>query len=159
MVSSILPQNELWDNFQYIKSSQCSFFGRIEDTINCFQCLLTFIWTQKNCSLSLFNYNVKNVIEKFRGQWILVWLSRIIGIFLTLNVSFIPYFRLLVFGHFSCVIFFPFFPSCPSCFAKCKKRLCNYYFCNFITKNGTNETKFHSPKGIRSNTFSRIRKS
>ena len=35
MVSSILPKNERWDNFQYIKLSQRSFFGRIEDTINC----------------------------------------------------------------------------------------------------------------------------
>ena len=29
------------------------------------------------------------------------------------------------FGHFSCVIFFPVRPSCPSCLAKCKQRLCN----------------------------------
>ena len=42
MVSSILPKNERWDNFQYIKLSQRSFFGRIEDTINCFRDLLTF---------------------------------------------------------------------------------------------------------------------
>ena len=36
------------------------------------------------------------------------------------------------FGHFSCVIFFPFFfPSCPSCLAKCKQRLHNI----FVTKN------------------------
>ena len=42
MVSSILPYNERWDNFQYVKLSQRSFFGRIEDTINCFQDLLTF---------------------------------------------------------------------------------------------------------------------
>ena len=31
------------------------------------------------------------------------------------------------FGHFSCVIFFPFFLSCPSCLAKCKHRLCNIF--------------------------------
>ena len=43
MVSSILPKNERWDNFHYIKLSQRSFFGRIEDTINCFRDLLTFI--------------------------------------------------------------------------------------------------------------------
>ena len=42
MASSILPKNERWDNFQYIKLSQRSFFGRIEDTINCFRDLLTF---------------------------------------------------------------------------------------------------------------------
>ena len=42
MVSSILPKNERWDNFQYIKLPQRSFFGRIEDTINCFPDLLTF---------------------------------------------------------------------------------------------------------------------
>ena len=42
MVSSILPKNEHWDNFMNWKLSQCSFFGRIEDTINCFRDLLTF---------------------------------------------------------------------------------------------------------------------
>ena len=42
MVSSILPKNERWDKFQYMKSSQYSLFGRIEDTKNCFQYLLTF---------------------------------------------------------------------------------------------------------------------
>jgi hypothetical protein len=42
MVSSTLPKNERWDNFRYIKLSQRSFFGKIEDTINCFQDLLTF---------------------------------------------------------------------------------------------------------------------
>ena len=42
MMSSILSKNECWDNFSYIKLSQRSFFGRIEDTINCFQDLLTF---------------------------------------------------------------------------------------------------------------------
>ena len=42
MVSSVLPKNERWDNFHYIKSSQCSFFGRIEDTIICFWHFLTF---------------------------------------------------------------------------------------------------------------------
>ena len=30
-------------------------------------------------------------------------------------------------GHFNCVIFFPFFPSCPSCLAKCKQWLCNIF--------------------------------
>ena len=42
MVSSILPKNESWDNFQYIKLSQRLFFGRFEDTINCFRNLLIF---------------------------------------------------------------------------------------------------------------------
>ena len=42
MVSSILPNNDCWDNFQYTKLSQHSFFGKIEDTINCFRDLLTF---------------------------------------------------------------------------------------------------------------------
>ena len=37
-------------------------------------------------------------------------------------------FGLGYFGHFSCVISFPyFFPSCPSCLAKCKQRLCNIF--------------------------------
>ena len=32
------------------------------------------------------------------------------------------------FGHFSCMIFFPFFfSSCPSCLAKCKQRLRNIF--------------------------------
>ena len=31
------------------------------------------------------------------------------------------------FGHFSCVIFFPFFPSCPLCVAKCRQRLRNIF--------------------------------
>ena len=44
MVSSILPKNERWDKFQCIKLSQRSFFGRIEDTTNCFRDLLTFIF-------------------------------------------------------------------------------------------------------------------
>ena len=38
----------------------------------------------------------------------------------------------MYFGHFSCVIFFPFFPSCPSCLAECKQIF--LYFRNFITK-------------------------
>ena len=42
MVPSILPKNERWDNFQYIKVYQRSFFGRIEDTIICFRDCLTF---------------------------------------------------------------------------------------------------------------------
>ena len=47
-----------------------------------------------------------------------------------LYVSFIPYFRLLVFGifrHLSCMIFFPFFPSHPSCLTKCKQELGNNF--------------------------------
>ena len=42
MVPSILPKNEHWDSFQYIKLSQRSFYGRIEGTKNCFRELLTF---------------------------------------------------------------------------------------------------------------------
>ena len=42
MVFSILPKNERWDNFHYIKLSQRLVFGRIKDTINCFRDLLTF---------------------------------------------------------------------------------------------------------------------
>ena len=29
MVSSVLPKNELWDNFQYIKLSKCSFLKEL----------------------------------------------------------------------------------------------------------------------------------
>ena len=43
-------------------------------------------------------------------------------------VSFIPYFRLLVFGILvTLVVWFLFFPSCPSCLAKCKQRLSNIF--------------------------------
>ena len=42
LVSSILPRNTCWDNFQCIKLSQRSFFVRIEDTIICFRNCLTF---------------------------------------------------------------------------------------------------------------------
>ena len=42
MVFWILPKNERWDNFQYIKLSQHSFFGRIQDAVICFRDLLTF---------------------------------------------------------------------------------------------------------------------
>ena len=41
--SSILPKNERCDNFHYMKLSQRSSFGRIEETINCFRDLLTFM--------------------------------------------------------------------------------------------------------------------
>ena len=41
MVSSILQKNKRWDDFQYMKLSQFSFFGRIEDTIIYFRDLLT----------------------------------------------------------------------------------------------------------------------
>ena len=41
----ISPKNERWDNFQYMKLSQRSFFGRIEDTRICYLDCLTFsIW-------------------------------------------------------------------------------------------------------------------
>ena len=52
------------------------------------------------------------------------------------------------FGHFSSVILFPFFPSCPSCLVKCKQRLYNIFVTSSpkVTKNqntkfGMNETK------------------
>ena len=37
------------------------------------------------------------------------------------------------FGHFSCMIFFPIFLSCPSCLAKCKQRLHIIFVCIFVT--------------------------
>ena len=37
-------QSRKQNHFQYIKLSQRSFFGRIEDTINCFRDLLTFTY-------------------------------------------------------------------------------------------------------------------
>jgi hypothetical protein len=42
MLSSILPKNERWGNFQYIKLPQRSFFGRIQDAIIWIRDLLTF---------------------------------------------------------------------------------------------------------------------
>ena len=54
MVSSILLKNERWDNFQYIKLFQRSFFGGIEDTINCFRDLLTFtVQTRQSVLMSI----------------------------------------------------------------------------------------------------------
>ena len=63
MVSPILPKNKCWDNFQYIKLSQRSFFGRIGDTINCFGDLLTFSkWkqgsTQANNFIFWWSHNI-----------------------------------------------------------------------------------------------------
>ena len=42
MASWILPKNERWGNFQYIKLPQRSFFGRIQDNIFFFRDFLTF---------------------------------------------------------------------------------------------------------------------
>ena len=42
------------------------------------------------------------------------------------------------FGQLSCVIFFPFFPSCLYCLAKCKQRLCNIFIKWPKMKNGMN---------------------
>ena len=42
VVSLILPKNERWENFQYMKLSQRSFLGRIQDALICFRDLLTF---------------------------------------------------------------------------------------------------------------------
>ena len=42
MASWILPKNERWGNFQYIKLPQRSFFGRIQDNIFSFRDFLTF---------------------------------------------------------------------------------------------------------------------
>ena len=39
MASWILPKNERWGNFQYIKLPQRSFFGRIQDNIFFFEIL------------------------------------------------------------------------------------------------------------------------
>ena len=65
-------------------------------------------------------------------------------------VSFIPYFRLLVFGHFSCVIFFPFFFHLAHLALQNVNKDCVIfsYFQNFVaksdqkpkTKNGMNKT-------------------
>ena len=49
---TILPKNQLWDNLQYIKLSQRLFFGRIEDTINCFRDLMTFNHTRQTQPIS-----------------------------------------------------------------------------------------------------------
>ena len=50
-------------------------------------------------------------------------------------------FGFLYFGHFSCVILFPFFLSCPSCLAKCKQILRNIFITLSpkVTKNGMNK--------------------
>ena len=43
MASWILPKNEQWGIFQYIKLPQRSFFGRIQDNIIFFQNFLTLV--------------------------------------------------------------------------------------------------------------------
>ena len=60
--------------------------------------------------------------------------------YLYVIVSFIPYFRLLVFGILVTLVAwfsFHFFPSCPSCLAKCKQRLRNIFVTSSpkVTKN------------------------
>ena len=42
MMFLIIPKNERWGIFQYMKLPQHLFFGRIQDAIICFQDLLTF---------------------------------------------------------------------------------------------------------------------
>jgi len=65
--------------------------------------------------LNSWNYFI-NSSKKEADSWIIV--------------SFIPYFRPLVFGIL--VTLFAFFTSCPSCLAKCKQTKHNY-FCIFLT--------------------------
>ena len=61
---------------------------------------------------------------------------------LLINVSFIPYFCLFVFGILITLVpwfSFCFFSSCPSCLAKCKQRLLTISnFCNFICQKWPN---------------------
>ena len=49
MASWILPKNERWGNFQYIKLPQRSFFGRIQDNIFFFRDYLTFSSNKEKC--------------------------------------------------------------------------------------------------------------
>ena len=57
MASWILPKNERWGIFQYIKLPQSSFFGRIQDNIFFFRDFLTF------SRLSVINTKLR--IEKY----------------------------------------------------------------------------------------------
>ena len=63
-----------------------------------------FEWSMNKKLLNSWNYFI-NSSKKEADSWIIV--------------SFIPYFRTLVFGIL--VILFAFFTSCPSCLAKCKQ--------------------------------------
>ena len=58
MASWILPKNERWGIFQYIKLPQRSFFGRIQDAIICFWDLLTFKY------LVFFKFSVQNSADE-----------------------------------------------------------------------------------------------
>ena len=59
----ILPKNERWDNFQCIKLSQRSFFGRIQDTIIFFRDYLTFRNLKiHGCLICLYRYIVLKII-------------------------------------------------------------------------------------------------
>ena len=65
MVSSILPKNERWDNFMYWKLSQCSFFGRIEDTIICFPDCLTFTKSRLEAYAGFFRLSMKGKFDVY----------------------------------------------------------------------------------------------
>ena len=71
MVSSFLPKNERWYNFHYIKLSQRSFYGRIEDTINCFRDLLTFNNQEISKYLFLtliYSSGIQKSLKKTKGE-------------------------------------------------------------------------------------------
>ena len=61
-----LPKNERLDNFHYINLSQPSVVWRIEDTINCFRDLLTFIQDKSKVDISKKNYRLLRIYELYQ---------------------------------------------------------------------------------------------
>ena len=73
----------------------------------------------------------KLLITCFQESWIIIFFMKSSRLFsMRKKVFLILYFRLLVFGILVILVAwfsFYFFPSCPSCLAKCKQRLCNIF--------------------------------
>ena len=90
------------------------------------------VWARKFkwgflCHQKIINFPVFQINSAYR-----CW-----NIFSLTHVSFIPYFRLLVFGIIVTLVAwfsFPYFPSCPYCLVICKQRLC-YIRCQKWPKN------------------------
>ena len=73
MASWILPKNERWGIFQYIKLPQRSFFGRIQDNIFFFRDFLTFnkgISTMVNCTQLNFGKRYEDNLWVIFDQWL-----------------------------------------------------------------------------------------
>ena len=73
-MSSIVPKNKCWNNFQYIKLSQRLFFGRMEDTIICFRDCLTFNICPNDCAEQFLQmYYIVLVMYSFESLFLLLY--------------------------------------------------------------------------------------